>query len=145
MHEHARYTRHATGTLQRSPVLAAAALAYVEAGYNMGPLHAIKQRKPRRSPEVCCTIKPCCSCRAAITSALCVAGGGKGEGGGQAGPRETAGGEDGEGSSARAQGGINKHKRGPSTAGAPLAALAWEPVVLGELPSASPTAAIEPC
>eukprot|EP00966_Prymnesium_polylepis_P166702 3853205-Prymnesium_polylepis.1 len=43
---------------------------------------------------------------------LCVAGGGKGEGGGQAGPRETTGGEDGEGNRARAQGGRTPGQHG---------------------------------
>ena len=43
--------RTVPGSLQRSPALAAAALAYFEAGY-MGPVKAAKQYKSRRSGEV---------------------------------------------------------------------------------------------
>ena len=45
--------RHVPGSLQRSPLLAAAALAYFEAGY-LGPLKTKKEYKPRRSGEVSC-------------------------------------------------------------------------------------------
>ena len=45
--------RHVPGSLQRSPVEAAAALAYFEAGY-LGALKDKKPYKTRRSGEVSC-------------------------------------------------------------------------------------------